>query len=123
MGVSQEDWSLLMASVMPKDPRDSRHYRKRRLAVLARDGYVCAYCGQDATTVDHIQSIKAGGDPLSLDNLVACCKRCNSAKGSRSQAVFLASAFTPPVFSNCLSPTQSEPVQDSPFKSRPDPIR
>jgi 5-methylcytosine-specific restriction endonuclease McrA len=82
-----------MASVMPKDPRDSRHYRKRRLAVLARDGYVCAYCGQDATTVDHIQSIKAGGDPLSLDNLVACCKRCNSAKGSRSQAVFLASAF------------------------------
>jgi 5-methylcytosine-specific restriction endonuclease McrA len=103
-----------MASVMPKDPRDSRHYRKRRLAVLARDGYVCAYCGQDATTVDHIQSIKAGGDPLSLDNLVACCKRCNSAKGSRSQAVFLASAFTPPVFSTYSSPKTTSTVPNGP---------
>ena len=105
-----------MSSVMPKDPRDSRHYRKRRLAVLARDGYVCAYCGQDATTVDHVQSIKAGGDPLSLENLVACCKRCNSAKGSRSQAVFLASAFTPPAFPDRSLPATVATKPESPFQ-------
>jgi 5-methylcytosine-specific restriction endonuclease McrA len=97
-----------------QDPRDSRHYRKRRLAVLARDGYVCAYCGQDATTVDHIQSIKAGGDPLSLENLVACCKRCNSAKGSRSQAVFLARSFTPPAFPSNSSPKTTSTVPAGP---------
>lgn len=103
-----------MTSVKPQDPRDSRHYRKRRLAVLARDGYVCAYCGQDATTVDHIVSIKAGGDPLSLENLVACCKRCNSAKGSRSQGVFLASAFTPPAFVGNSSPKTTSTVPNGP---------
>ena len=72
------------------DPRLSVKYKKQRLIVLARDGYVCAYCGQDATTVDHIVSLKAGGDPIALDNMVACCKRCNSSKGSRSQGFFLA---------------------------------
>jgi 5-methylcytosine-specific restriction endonuclease McrA len=105
-----------------QDPRLTRKYKAQRLVVLARDGYTCAYCGQDATTVDHIQSIKSGGDPISLENMIACCKRCNSRKGSRSQGVFLASLATPPVFSNCLSPTQSEPMLDSPFKTRPEPI-
>jgi len=34
-----------------QDPRVSSKYKKARLVVLARDGYTCAYCGQDATTV------------------------------------------------------------------------
>jgi 5-methylcytosine-specific restriction endonuclease McrA len=103
------------------DPRLSKKYKTQRLIVLARDGYECAYCGQDATTVDHIVSLKAGGDPIALDNMVACCKRCNSSKGSRSQGVFLASGFTPPVFSTYVSPMQSETMLDSPFKTRPNP--
>ena len=81
------------------DPRLSNKYKKQRLVVLARDGYTCVYCGQDATTVDHIVSLKAGGDPISLENMVACCKRCNSSKGSRSQGVFLAQTFAPPYLS------------------------
>jgi len=48
-----------------QDPRVSSKYKKARLVALARDGYVCAYCGNDADTVDHIQSIKSGGDPVS----------------------------------------------------------
>jgi len=103
------------------DPRLSNKYKKQSLLVLARDGYTCVYCGQDATTVDHIVSLKAGGDPISLENMVACCKRCNSSKGSRSQGVFLASNSTPPVFSSRISTMQSEPMQDSPFKIRPNP--
>jgi 5-methylcytosine-specific restriction endonuclease McrA len=97
------------------DPRLSRAYRKARVAVLARDGFVCHYCGQDATTADHIIPIKAGGDPVSLDNLVACCASCNSKKGSRGQGHFLRSMRTPPVFSQRSLPETVRTVPDSPF--------
>ena len=96
------------------DPRVSNAYKKQRLIVLARDGYVCYYCGQDATTVDHIVSIKSGGDPMSLENMVACCKRCNSSKGSRSQGVFLASGSTPPAFPVYTSPITTGTVPSGP---------
>jgi 5-methylcytosine-specific restriction endonuclease McrA len=73
------------------DPRVSRDWKKRRLEILARDNYVCYYCGNDANTVDHLISIKK--DPhlaMEPSNLVACCSRCNSKKGSKSEAFFLA---------------------------------
>lgn len=101
------------------DPRVSRDYKRVRLVVLARDGYTCAYCGQDANTVDHIVSIKAGGDPISLENMVACCKRCNSSKGSRSQGVFLASNSTPPAFRSNISPMTTSTVLAGPCKGQP----
>ena len=104
------------------DPRLSRAYRKARLQVLARDGFVCHYCGQDATTADHIIPIKAGGDPVALDNMVACCVSCNSRKGSRGQGAFLRGERTPPVFSGNIYPMQSKVEPDSPFPARPIPI-
>jgi 5-methylcytosine-specific restriction endonuclease McrA len=104
------------------DPRLSRAYRKARLDVLSRDGFVCHYCGQDATTADHVIPIKAGGDPISLDNMVACCVMCNSKKGSRSEGVFLGGMRTPPIFSSNIYPMQSRLMPDSPFSARPIPI-
>lgn len=101
------------------DPRLSRAYRKARVACLQRDGYVCHYCGQDATTADHVIPIAAGGDPISLDNMVACCVSCNSRKGSRNQGSFLGSMRTPPVFSGNIYPMQSRTMPDSPFTARP----
>ena len=101
------------------DPRLSKDYKRVRLQVLARDGYVCYYCGQDATTVDHVISIKHGGDPISQDNLVAACRRCNSSKGSRSEGLFLRRQSTPPVFPAYVSPTRSVMAEDSPFTARP----
>jgi 5-methylcytosine-specific restriction endonuclease McrA len=86
------------------DPRVSRAWKKRRREILSRDNFVCFYCGNDADTVDHVLSIKKGGDPLDPSNLVACCKRCNSAKGSRSEAFFLAKKATPHDFRDCISP-------------------
>lgn len=71
------------------DPRLSRDYRRVRVQVLQRDQWTCHYCGQDADTVDHVIPIKKGGDPIAMDNMVAACKRCNSAKGSRSEGLFL----------------------------------
>ena len=100
------------------DPRLSVKYKKQRLIVLARDGYECAYCGQDATTVDHVVSLKSGGDPIALDNMIACCKRCNSRKGSRSQGVFLAQGPTPPAFPEHTSPMTTSTVPAGPCEGQ-----
>jgi 5-methylcytosine-specific restriction endonuclease McrA len=103
-----------------KDPRDSRKWRALRKTILARDGYVCAYCGQIADTVDHILSVKDHPDQaMNTENLISACKSCNSRKGSRSQGVFLAQKFTPPIFPSFLSLTRSEIHQDSPFTAKP----
>ena len=103
-----------------KDPRDTRAWRSLRKVILARDGYVCHYCGQDATTVDHVLSIKDHPDQaMNPENLVSACKLCNSRKGSRSQGVFLGIKFTPPVLSGNVYPMQSEVHRDSPFTARP----
>lgn len=103
-----------------QDPRVSRDWKRVRIAVLARDGHVCAYCGQDATTVDHVISIKAGGNPLDMDNCVAACRRCNSSKGSRSQAVFLAANSTPPAFPSNFSPKTTSTVLAGPCTGQPE---
>jgi 5-methylcytosine-specific restriction endonuclease McrA len=107
--------------------RDASHrelglqkWKDQRLRVLKRDGYICAYCGQEANQVDHVISRKDGGSH-DLDNLVACCAPCNSKKGALNEGVFLSKRSTPPVFSELLSPIQSETMLDSPFKLRPSP--
>lgn len=99
-----------------QDPRVSRAYKKQRLIVLARDGYTCYYCGYsgDDMTVDHIVSIKNGGDPISLENMISACKTCNSRKGSRSQGLFLASVSTPPAFPILISPITTSTVPSGP---------
>lgn len=56
-----------------------------RRAVLIRDGLVCQYCGGRAENVDHVIP-KSRGGPHSWDNVVACCKRCNSRKENRLPA-------------------------------------
>jgi hypothetical protein len=98
----------------------TQRWKDQRLRVLKRDGYICQYCGSDATQVDHVISRKDGGGH-ELDNLVACCAPCNSKKGALNEGVFLGRQSTPPVFSGYVSPTRSEPMLDSPFKTRPNP--
>lgn len=53
--------------------------------VLIRDGFTCAYCGASAhkMTMDHIVP-KSRGGPSSFENCVACCRSCNTLKGSRT---------------------------------------
>ena len=105
------------------DPRNTKAYRRARIKVLNRDGHVCMYCGSsEDLTIDHVLSIKNHPElAMDLDNMVIACKICNSRKGSRSKGVFLAQKDTPPVFSELLSPIQSETMLDSPFKLRPSP--
>jgi 5-methylcytosine-specific restriction endonuclease McrA len=56
-----------------------------RRGVLRRDSHRCAYCGTSATTIDHVVPRSRGGRD-SWENLVACCLRCNNAKGDRTPA-------------------------------------
>ena len=108
--------------------RDASHrelglqkWKDQRIRVLKRDGYICAYCGQEADQVDHVIPRKVGGTH-DLDNLVACCKSCNSKKGALDEGSFLGLRSTPPVFSEHIYPMQSKPMPDSPFTLKPDPI-
>lgn len=101
------------------DPRLSGKYRAIRVRVLHRDNYVCYYCGGDANQVDHVVPIAKMGDPMDMDNMVAACKRCNVAKGDRSQGVFLAKAATPPAFQSNISPITTSTVLAGPCKGQP----
>ena len=91
-------------------------WKRVRLRVLMRDGRTCAYCGQgDANEVDHVIPISKGGDVYDLDNLVACCRRCNNAKGALTNAVFLSRSATPPVLQTLTSPLTTSTLPNAPI--------
>ena len=58
----------------------------KKLITLGKLAPICAYCGKKIThesdlTQDHLVSKAAGGKTVP-ENLVPCCKKCNSEKGS-----------------------------------------
>ena len=72
-------------------------WKAKRRRVLERDGWICHYCHADlrspgvTASVDHVISVvdleNAGMNvsPAAVheEDLVACCSRCNSARGAR----------------------------------------
>lgn len=62
---------------------DPSSWTARRVRVLERDGYLCAYCGGKASTVDHVTPKAMGGDD-DFGNLVGCCEACNYRKNNRT---------------------------------------
>ncbi|MBL8149550.1 MAG: HNH endonuclease [Blastocatellia bacterium] len=58
-----------------------------RKNIMLRDHNTCQYCGYTGSpqelTLDHVFPRARGGDS-SWDNLVACCRRCNNRKGSKT---------------------------------------
>lgn len=68
-------------------------WRALRLAVLERDGWTCAHCGNSLEEnhadprhrpeADHIIPLAAGGRDVP-ENLVASCKRCNGQKSDQA---------------------------------------
>ena len=65
-----------------------------RHAIFARDHNRCVYCGEvfdvAELTVDHVQPRMRNGDRAG-GNLVTACRSCNTRKGAKRLAVFLAS--------------------------------
>ena len=59
--------------------------RLSRRGIFARDGYQCQYCGTTAKelTIDHVVPKRLGGG-ATWENLVCCCRRCNTKKGDKS---------------------------------------
>jgi 5-methylcytosine-specific restriction endonuclease McrA len=53
-----------------------------RRAVFARDHGRCQYCGRAAESIDHVIPRSKGG-AHTWENVVACCRRCNTYKGDR----------------------------------------
>ena len=65
---------------------------ERRLAIYLRDGLACAYCGASVEdgarlTLDHIAPRSEGGNNEN-GNLVTACRRCNTARGTRTVSEF-----------------------------------
>lgn len=62
-------------------------WRRLRLLVLERDGWLCQIrgpgCQVDATEGDHIVPIVDGGAKLDMSNVRASCKHCNASRGNR----------------------------------------
>lgn len=57
--------------------------RVSKRGVLIRDNRTCAYCGDHATTIDHVHPRSKGGKNT-WQNMVAACLKCNHKKGSRT---------------------------------------
>ncbi|WP_261456200.1 HNH endonuclease [Serratia marcescens] len=59
----------------------------KKSKVLAKTGGRCTYCGvllsSESLTIDHVISKRMGGDN-SVSNLLACCRPCNAAKGTKT---------------------------------------
>lgn len=118
-----EDWEVHSPSTTIKVPAVvvlnqyvNHRYRlaECRENVLARDKYVCQYCGADALSgdlrkrdmeVDHILPESRGG-PDEWLNLVACCPTCNRHKGDR----------TPDEADMCLIRDPFEPGMQNPLE-------
>ena len=60
----------------------SARAKKFRAVILKRDGFVCHWCGEPASTVDYVRAIILGGNVFDEANAVAACQSCNSRRGA-----------------------------------------
>jgi 5-methylcytosine-specific restriction endonuclease McrA len=81
--------------------RHSRMPRKMlsRKNIYIRDHFKCQYCGTRPNprelTLDHVTPKSLGGR-TAWENLVACCRKCNHAKGNKTLAEAGLSLLHPP---------------------------
>jgi 5-methylcytosine-specific restriction endonuclease McrA len=84
--VSSADFEMAIPSVVRLRYYVKVPYKRTaplsRRAVFARDGGACQYCGKAAESIDHVIPRSRGGEHT-WDNVVACCRRCNTFKSDR----------------------------------------
>jgi len=62
----------------PRADYQNTEYKRRRASRLSEDHYLCVFCKQPATTVQHITYHHAGGKER-LDELRSLCRLCHDA--------------------------------------------
>lgn len=66
------------------DPRTGTgRWRKLRVRILRRDGYLCVRCGAKARDVDHVNGDHTDDRP---ENLQSLCQPCHKAKSAAEAA-------------------------------------
>jgi 5-methylcytosine-specific restriction endonuclease McrA len=90
---------------------NSSIWKKIRQRVLQRDGWMCAYCGDQAETIDHVVPVAKGGTDDDW-NLVAACKRCNYSKKDSMPVDFLERRSTDRTYHGILSPQNESKSHD-----------
>ncbi len=73
--------AVLIVGPESRDNWSQDHYQ----AAYERDGRRCRYCGAKdrPLTIDHLVPRSQGGSDF-IENLVVCCRNCNSRKGPRT---------------------------------------
>ena len=85
---------------MPHRARGTRRLYEQNAAILLRDAVACSWCFRPISTAlprghpqkataDHYVPLSLGGSDQ-LGNLVPACAECNSQRGNRSPAAFVA---------------------------------
>lgn len=90
-------WKAIHEEFIPRSRTTSEKRRSqfklsadRRRKIYENDDHRCHYCGShERLTVDHKNPMSLGGSDDD-DNLVACCKSCNSSKGTKTYEQFIA---------------------------------
>jgi 5-methylcytosine-specific restriction endonuclease McrA len=91
-----------------------RPMRWSRWSVMVRDNHACAYCGKDASTIDHIVPVSRGGRST-YENTVAACLACNARKGAHTpQEVHMRLLVTPrtPTYAEVMKLPVLDVLQD-----------
>ncbi len=66
-----------------EEPRyNTSRWRKAR-AIFLKHNPRCKECGRLASTVDHIQPVRLGGDFWNVDNYAALCTSCHARKSGK----------------------------------------
>ena len=63
-------------------------YRERKKELLIGSNRICAYCGGEGNTIDHVIPKVKGGLDIP-ENTVPCCENCNKSKNNKDVDVFL----------------------------------
>jgi len=74
----------------PRPDLKTPEWRRLRKEIISERGSICEYCKKDCgenITIDHIVAVSRGGERYQKDNLIVCCRSCNSKKRDKDAPI------------------------------------